>query len=103
MFLTDGEDSSFNDFERVQERAKKLDAFIFSYAIGNGADRTKSKRLACENRGVFYPVSDSADLADIMARYFEFFAQGQEICNAQYVKYTHAASGQTLYGACQPL
>jgi len=103
MFLTDGEDYGFDDYASIKEKALKSDAYIFSYALGDNAAATVAKRLACENRGVFYPVSDDADLAQIMARYFEFFAQGQEICHANFVKYSHTASGNTLYGACQPL
>merc|ERR1740121_2631297 len=103
MFLTDGESSDAVDYDRIRRQATDNGAFIFSYSLGSNADKEAPKRLACENRGVFYPVADQDDLADVMARYFEFFAQGQEICNANFEMYSHSASSEVLYGACRPM
>jgi len=105
MFLTDGEDNDFSDshYAYVRQKVVEQDVTIFSYAIGDGADDTVAKRLACENRGVFYKVSDSDDLAEIMSKYFEFFIQGQEVCSTSFVKYAAAGNGQTLRSACMPM
>jgi len=105
MFLTDGVDDTFNegDFDAVQLSAMQYDAVFFTYALGSGADGSKTKRLACDNKGVFYPVPDGANLADIMSSYYEFFAHGQEICSSSFVKYTDSGAGHTLYTSCMAM
>jgi len=101
MFLTDGT-SEFDksDFENAKQLAHQYDVVIFSYAIGDGADRVVGKRLACENRGIFYPVADGADLSTTMASYYQYFAAGQEMCSPSYVEYTDAITSTQLYAGC---
>ena len=105
LFMTDGEDSSFtNDkFAVVKDKATKYDAFVFGYALGSGADTVAPKRLACENRGIYYQVADGGALDAVMARFYDYFVQGQEICSASWVKYSAAGSGTELYTGCLPM
>jgi len=100
MFLTDGEDDSYSDYSFLQSKATAFDAIVFTYALGTGADTSKTKRMACMNRGVFYAVPDGADLAAIMSSYYEYFAYGQEMCSASFITYSSATGGQTLYTGC---
>jgi len=103
MFLTDGA-APFGeeDFANVKRQSIKYDIVIFSYAIGDGADHAVPKRLACENRGIFYPVEDGGNLGQVMSEYYNYFIQGQEICTTTFVRYT-AVQGHQLYGACMPM
>merc|ERR1712085_240811 len=87
----------------TRERALKSDVVFFTYTIGTGADKSIAKRLACENKGVFYPVPDGADLDTIMGMYFQYFSTGQEVCSNNYVSYTAVGTGSKLYGACMPM
>merc|ERR1711920_950198 len=38
-----------------------------------------------------------------MAHYYDYFTQGQEICQNSFVKYSSLSSSQTLWGACMPM
>lgn len=103
MFLTDGQDPSYGSdshYSELSTQATKYDVFMFTYSLGSDADISKVKRMACENRGVFYPVPDGADLAAVMTDYYEYFAHGQEMCSASFVSYTSATGGQTLVAGC---
>merc|ERR1740121_3035268 len=47
MFLTDGISNSLILYDQVKQKAIDLGVFVFSFAIGSGADKSVSKRLAC--------------------------------------------------------
>jgi len=103
LFLTDGvADFTSRNFHSVKQKAIQYDTYVFTYALGSSSEKSITKRLACENRGVFYSVSDEQDLADVMLRYFNYFVQGQEICNAAVTKY-FTTTGFQVYGACLPM
>ena len=38
---------------------------MFTYALGSGAEKTVTKNIACQNRGVFYSIPDGGDLKGI--------------------------------------
>ena len=103
MFLTDGK-SSFNDddYEFVREESKLNSIAMLTYAIGSGADETKSKQLACENRGVFYKVNDGGDLGSIMSKYYLYFALGSRSCTVRWVEYEDAITNEPLLAGCLP-
>lgn len=104
MLLTDGQaEFTDSDFARAKQLAKSYDAVLFTYALGNGADTTKTKRLACENRGIFYPVGDSDDLGRIMSDYYKYFAEGQQSCTTSFTEYSDAITKTPLYAACLPM
>ena len=68
IFLTDGEAEFLeSDFRNIQVQSVTYDTVLFTYALGSGADTTVTKRLACENRGIFYNVPDGSDLSTIMS------------------------------------
>eukprot|EP00440_Ansanella_granifera_P038361 gb/GFBE01041622.1/.p1 GENE.gb/GFBE01041622.1/~~gb/GFBE01041622.1/.p1 ORF type:complete len:735 (+),score=169.57 gb/GFBE01041622.1/:1-2205(+) len=104
MFLTDGQaEFTEGDYQRTQELATQYHAVIFTYALGSGADASVSKRLACDNNGIFYPVPDNADLATVMADYYKYFADGQQSCTPSFVEYTDAVTGTSLVAGCLPM
>eukprot|EP00930_Biecheleria_cincta_P028540 TRINITY_DN19922_c0_g1_i1.p1 TRINITY_DN19922_c0_g1~~TRINITY_DN19922_c0_g1_i1.p1 ORF type:complete len:791 (-),score=91.88 TRINITY_DN19922_c0_g1_i1:397-2769(-) len=104
MFLTDGEASfTEEDFSTTRRLATQYDTIIFSYALGSGADTTTTKRLACENRGIFYPVADTADLSSVMADYYSYFAEGQQSCTSSFVEYKDKITDTSLYAGCLPI
>ena len=103
IFLTDGTAEMSNDnFVSVQQQSVTYDAVVFAYALGSGADTTVTKRLSCENRGIFYQVPDGADLSRIMASYYEYFATGQEICQPSFTSYTDVVTNTKLWPVCLP-
>eukprot|EP00931_Biecheleriopsis_adriatica_P100882 TRINITY_DN76124_c0_g1_i1.p1 TRINITY_DN76124_c0_g1~~TRINITY_DN76124_c0_g1_i1.p1 ORF type:complete len:753 (+),score=104.63 TRINITY_DN76124_c0_g1_i1:49-2259(+) len=104
LFLTDGKAKfSDQDYLQIQEKAKRFDTTIFSYTLGNSADKSVAKKLACDNGGVFYPVPDGGDLKHIMAQYYSFFSSGQEVCIPAFTRYEDVVTGAELWPACLPI
>uniref|UniRef100_A0A7S2L4T8 VWFA domain-containing protein n=1 Tax=Zooxanthella nutricula TaxID=1333877 RepID=A0A7S2L4T8_9DINO len=104
MFLTDGDDSTFSAYDEIQRKATQHSVFLFTYALGSGiSDLSKPKRLACDNKGVFHQVDDGDDLGNVMSRYYEYFAHGQEICSGSFLRYTGLGSSQEVYAACMSM
>ncbi|CAE8654690.1 unnamed protein product, partial [Polarella glacialis] len=104
MFLTDGE-AEFDeaDFLQAQQMSSEWDTVWFTYALGSGANTVVTKRLACDNKGIFYPVSDTADLTQIMAAYYAYFASGQASCSPSFSRYADANTAEILYAGCLPM
>lgn len=103
LFLTDGQATYTEDnFQTTRQKALRFDTILFTYALGSGADTGVTKRLACENKGVFYSVPDNSDLATIMAQYYDYFASGQEVCSPAYVKYNDIVGGTEIWTGCLP-
>lgn len=101
MFLTDGSASFSNeDFNRAHSQSVEHNIIFFTYALGSGADTGVPKKLACDNKGIFYKVDDGADLATIMADYYSYFAAGQEMCGPSFVEYKDAVTSTQLYAGC---
>lgn len=104
LFLTDGKaEFSDDDFASMQVLSKRYDTSIFTYALGSGSDKTVTKKLACQNRGIFYPIPDGGDLKHIMSQYYSFFASGQEVCQSAFTAYTDLVTGSELWPACLPM
>ena len=51
LFMTDGESDVV--YSAVRAEAAELGVRIFTYTLGDGADTSTSKQIACENDGVF--------------------------------------------------
>ncbi|CAE8646284.1 unnamed protein product [Polarella glacialis] len=104
MFLTDGQ-AEFDeaDFLQAKQKSSEWDIAWFTYALGTGANTKITKRLACDNKGIFYPVSDTADLPQIMAAYYAYFAVGQASCSPSFSRYADANTAQILYAGCLPM
>ena len=79
LFLTDGVNTGEDPAEKVKAMNKDVGARIFTYHFGASTD-TKGKdlmrRIACENAGVYFSVSEGANLKLIMASYFTYLAIG---------------------------
>lgn len=104
LFLTDGQaEFKDSDFSETQALATRYDTHIFTYALGSGANKEVSKKLACQNRGIFYPVQDGADLTHVMSQYYSFFTSGQEVCKSAFTAYTDVVTGAELWPACLPM
>jgi len=78
LFLTDGvADWTDEDSEQlIKLNNADYGYSVFSYALGDGADTTITKRIACEHRGLFYHVGDNDDLSDVMSKYYHYFSHG---------------------------
>lgn len=50
LFLTDGEDSTFQPDEIIARNESQYR--IFSYIFGSGADITMTQQIACKTKGV---------------------------------------------------
>ncbi|CAE8642915.1 unnamed protein product [Polarella glacialis] len=104
MFLTDGEaDFDEADYLLAQQKSSEWDIAWFTYALGTGAKKEVTKRLACDNKGIFYPVPDTADLTEIMAAYYAYFAVGQASCSPSFSRYADANTAEILYAGCLPM
>jgi hypothetical protein len=103
MFLTDGKaDFGEADYSFVQEESKKNSVAMLTYSIGEGAEEEVTKRLACENRGVFYKVADGGDLGSVMSRYYLYFALGSRSCTVRWVEYDDWITNEPLLAGCLP-
>jgi hypothetical protein len=49
---------------------------LFTYSFGEDTDDSVSKKIACENDGIFAKISDGGDLAKSMGAYYKYFAHG---------------------------
>ena len=103
MFLTDGEAEFYqDDYDEAKRRVKELSVALFTYALGSGAEKTITKNLACQNRGIFYSVPDGGDLEGIMSNYFQYFAYGTRTCSVRWIEYEDSITATTLLAGCLP-
>ena len=61
LFMTDGASTAYS-YADIQSEATRLGVRIFSYTLGNGADQTVPKQIACQNGGVFQHIPDGVRL-----------------------------------------
>jgi hypothetical protein len=103
MFLTDGQADFFDeDYTKAKERIKALSIALFTYALGDGADTTITKNLACQNRGIFYNIPDRGNVAGIMSSYFQYFAYGTRTCSVRWIEYRDTITNSNLLAGCLP-
>jgi hypothetical protein len=103
MFLTDGvADFYDDDYAYVRTKASELQVAMLTYAIGNDADETVLKKVACENRGVFYKAEEGRDLGAIMSKYFLYYALGTRSCNVRWIEYLDWITDEPLLAGCLP-
>jgi hypothetical protein len=102
LFMTDGEDSGWNEgyYATIQNKISSSGAVLLTYALGSGADHTVPERLACENDGMFYPVTDGDNLALIMGSYYSYFAAAVDNLRPVWTMYTDAITGTELVTGC---
>jgi len=79
-----------------------LQVAMLTYAIGGSADETVLKKVACENRGVFYKTPDNADLGAVMSKYFLYYALGTRSCNVRWIEYADWITNEPLLAGCLP-
>jgi hypothetical protein len=95
------------DLNSIQTEATRLGVRIFSYTLGNGADQTVPKSIACQNGGVYQHVPDCGDLGSAMASYFKVLAAGiSKIRNPQprWVNYFGYSTGdEEFLSGCLPV
>jgi hypothetical protein len=94
LFMTDGKiGENMTDTQReeetntvnglVEERRKQLsersrNVTIFTYSLGDDADRTVTKTIACNTGGIWTPVEDCGNLVGTMSSYYKLFALGNQ-------------------------
>ena len=105
LFMTDGASTDYS-YADIQSEATRLGVRIFSYTLGNGADQTVPKQIACQNGGVFQHVPDCGDLGSAMAGYFKVLAAGtSKIQHPQprWVNYYASSTGDEVLSGCLPV
>ena len=105
LFMTDGESTDY-DYQVIQSEATRLGVRIFSYTLGNGADQTVPKNIACQNGGVFQHVPDCGDLGSAMAGYFKLLAAGISKIRhpkPRWVNYYASSTGDEVLSGCLPV
>merc|ERR1712048_479758 len=63
LFLTDGEADWDDEKSKAIQEANNgdWDISIFTYAFGDEANKDITKRIACENKGIFYSIPDGSN------------------------------------------
>ena len=103
LFLTDGE-ASFEqrDYDFVSSQKAKIQVTIFSYALGNGANREVGQKVSELSGGQFNYIEDGGDLKGAMSSYYTFFADRQQSRAVRWLLYSDFITGFPLLGACAP-
>jgi hypothetical protein len=98
--MTDGE-AEFDDSNdaALATFVEEKDVVLFTFALGSGADTTVTKRMACQNNGVFFNVADGGDLGDAMSSYYTYIAAASEQTGTRWVLYNDV-SGIELLASC---
>ena len=94
LFLTDGVPTSPSGTDAVSvvsTRNAAHDAFIFTYSLGIDAAtdlglKEIPHRIACANRGIWSPITNSLDLRSKMTQYYQFLATGLQRDTAVWVE-----------------
>jgi hypothetical protein len=61
------------------------------------------KRLACENKGIFYQVADNAALGEVMSSYYAYYAASISNTGVRWILYNDAITGTEMLSSCTPL
>jgi Mg-chelatase subunit ChlD len=109
LFMTDGkiEENPYNTtieeetkevIDLIKERTKQLsdkgkNVTIFTYSLGGEADRTVTKTIACNTRGIWTPVEDCGNLVGTMSSYYKLFALGNQNAVAWVETYKFTSRG----------
>ena len=99
LFLSDGEPNEWEavDFTKVQDKFAAFPSTrLLTYALGSSADEKVLKKLACDNYGVFYPVEDDDNLADVMAGYYTVPARRQSF-TSHVISAPHTSIYKSIY------
>ena len=104
--MTDGQAQP--NYANIQAEATRLGARIFTYTLGDGAQKVAAKRLACENGGVYQHVPDCGDLGSAMASYFNVLAAGiskdaTARRNPRWVNYFASTNNEEILSGCLPV
>ena len=104
LFLTDGQATfSQGNMDDIIASQNGQDVIVFSYALGSSANTVTTKLMACTTAGIFFAVTNEAELPAKMASYYNYFAELQDECKVSWVQYTGAFTGVELLSACSPI
>ena len=83
-------------------QAVELDVHVMTYALGDGADASVTKQLACSASGISHVISDTSgdQLANAMASYYKLLSPMLSPCQTRWVTYTDSLTGTELLAAC---
>ena len=83
-------------------QAVELDVHVMTYALGDGADASVTKQLACSASGISHVISDTSgdQLANAMASYYKLLSPMLSPCQTRWVAYTDILTQTPLLGAC---
>eukprot|EP00964_Phaeocystis_antarctica_P030555 scaffold17256_cov57-Phaeocystis_antarctica.AAC.2 len=103
LFLSDGEPNAWDadDYAAVAKKSASYSPpmHLLTYGLGEGADPTVLKGIACGSSGIYYSVTEST-ISDTMASYFQVLAPMLEPCKLRWTRYKDYYTGQQLLGAC---
>ena len=103
LFLSDGVPNEWNkdDYAAIARKSASYSPpmHLLTYGLGEGADPTVLKGIACENAGIYYSVTTST-ISDAMASYFNVLAPMLSPCKLRWTLYNDYYTGQELLGAC---
>ena len=103
LFLTDGEDPTF-DISNVEPAIKdNPDAVVFTYGLSTSADKTKLQEIACRTNGIFHPVQNAVTLPNVMAAYYEYYTSLQDSGKISWINYKDVTTSVELLTACAPV
>eukprot|EP00929_Paragymnodinium_shiwhaense_P112603 TRINITY_DN8085_c0_g1_i1.p1 TRINITY_DN8085_c0_g1~~TRINITY_DN8085_c0_g1_i1.p1 ORF type:complete len:648 (+),score=113.88 TRINITY_DN8085_c0_g1_i1:45-1946(+) len=101
LFLTDGVDTEGFKAKDVQDIEGLEGVTFLTYSFGNDiGDQQVVKKMACQNRGIWYKVPDGGDISSIMASYYQIFASSLDAKEARWIEYDDGMSGTSLVAAC---
>jgi len=118
LFMTDGLDESVIDIlDHISDLQPATRIPIYTYLFGvdptknDGKDDFKKqlpKKIACQNGGVAYTILGDSNLADIMADYYKYWANGIEYTDdfkgkMRWINYEDATLGADLLAGCAPI
>jgi len=103
LFLTDGRDSKGFQLSSLDTGLEGV--VVFTYSVGDDADNTVPKQIACKTNGIWNRIADNnlAAVADTMASYFQLFAASIDSTVPRWNEYADSVSGVQLLASCLPV
>ena len=103
LFLSDGDPNDWDDSDYESVAAKSASysppMHVLTYGLGDRANPTVLKGIACQNAGIYYSATAST-ISDTMAGYYQLLAPKLSPCKLRWVLYNDYYTGQELLGAC---
>jgi len=103
LFLTDGEDPSFDISDLQPLVDNNPDAVVFTYGLSANAEKGALQDIACLTSGIFHPVRNEETLPKLMSSYYEYYAKLQDTGKISWIQYQDTVTGVDLIAGCSPV